>query len=166
MRFSLWKKRWLVPLVIMLGIVILNLSAPQARGFFYSLFAPFENFFWNMGSGISDFGTGIFRAGQLKKENEELREENTILIQQIVDMQDINRENEELREALDTGLREEFEFIFADVIGKNIGTDTLQIRKGTRDGVRVGMPVVTSSKVAVGKVIEAAEHVSVIQLLS
>lgn len=156
-------------LIISLGIlIILSLSFYQSnvKNFFYLISQSFQKDLWARGGNISDFFESLLKNGDLKKENEELKKVNQELLGKIASLQGFEEENRTLREALDIGLKKDFNLILADLIGKDFSGDFILINKGIRDGLGVGMPVVTAQKVLLGKISEVSENFSRVILIS
>ena len=102
-------------------------------------------------SGLSGSVTGFLdqflRASECSQENEQLREENRKLIEQMVDYENYKHENESLKEQL--GIQEEnpqWETMTASVIGRDPSDQfySFTIDKGTLDGVSYQDPVITA----------------------
>ena len=102
-------------------------------------------------SGLSGSITGLLdlflRASEISQENEQLREENRKLIEQMVDYENYKHENESLKEQL--GIQEEnpqWETMTASVIGRDPSDQfySFTIDKGTLDGVSYQDPVITA----------------------
>lgn len=108
----------------------------------------------------------------LQQENETLRIENIRLQEQYV------AENEQLRGLLDfKNANPTFSLVGADVVARGqsavvVGQDTnpylgyLIINAGSRDGVAIGMPVVASGAVLVGRIARVSPHLAYVQLLN
>jgi rod shape-determining protein MreC len=162
MRGQFTKKRVIAGAVVVLFVLSLNFFASEVRGFVYSVSSSFQAVLWDAGNGISNF----FGGGQLKIENDRLRRENFTLRGTRAELDETRKENEELRKALDIELKEDFTFVFADIIGKNIGEDVAILRGGADLGIKVGMPVITAEKAVVGKVEEVLLAQSKVRLIS
>jgi rod shape-determining protein MreC len=148
--------------IVLLFLFSLNLISSQVRGFTISVSSPFQAALWHAGDNVSTF----FAGGSLRIENKLLRQENLKLTSRIIELQVIEKENEELRSVLEFGLKKEFELAIGKIIAKNITDDTIIIRGGKDMGIQKDMPVITSSKVAVGKVVEVFNAHSLVRLLS
>lgn len=107
--------------------------------------------FQSVSAGISDSVTGFLdtflKAEEISQENEQLREENRQLIEQMVDYENYKHENESLKKQLD--IKEEhpkWETMTASVIGRDPSDQfySFTIDKGTLDGVSYQDPVITS----------------------
>ncbi len=112
---------------------------------------------------ISDWFSGIFMAGELKRENEELRRQISESRRLVLEAQDLKRENEELRKAL--GLRERFSYKLIPaqvvIIHQEIGGKFYTVDKGSRDGVERNDPVISSDGIF-GRVYQVGKSSSVI----
>ena len=162
MRKMVSHKKVVIGAIALLFLFGLNLASAQVRGFATGVSSPFLAALWHAGDNVSTF----FAGGSLHKENELLWQENLALQQEIVALQDIQKENQELRTILDLGLPEEFNLVMGQIIAKNLAQDVITITGGTNKGIREGMPVITASKVAVGRVTEVFEDHAKVQLLS
>ena len=153
---------------VIIAILILNLSpfSKSVKGFFYSLSEPVQVWLWEKGIKTSAFFQGFLRADNLTKENMLLKSENQKLLSQNIELEKLKKENELLRIALGLGLEKEFELVLAQVIAKDTGKDYLVINKGFQHGMEFGFPVITESKVLIGKIIETYENFSKIELLT
>lgn len=163
--FSL-KNRGIVLLVALALVFSLNLFSKDVRSFFSAALSPFQSWFWNLGDSSSDFISGIFRGATIKKENTGLVAENLKLQQELFSLQDIQKENQHLRKALALGVEKEFHIISTSIVGKDPTEDILFLDKGSSDGIREGMAVITPEKVAAGRIGEVFEHSSRLILLS
>ena len=166
MRFSARKKKILIVIIGLLIILSLNFFQKEVKGFFYSFSAPIQKSLWGAGDRVSDFFESIFRAKNLKKEAEELKLKNQELLAENVSLQNLKKENQILREALEIGLEKDFKLELAEVIGKDIGQDSLLINKGLKNGISEGMPVITQQKAILGKITEIYENFSRVRLIS
>lgn len=154
--------------LIIISFFLLNLPSfsQRIRNFFYTISEPIQGWLWQKGGGLFDFFDWLSKAKIVWQENESLKLENQELIQKSIELEQLRRENDVLRGALDLDLAGEFELIISDIIGREISEDYLIIDKGSKDGVVFGFPVITQQKSLVGKVIQVYETTSKIQLLS
>lgn len=153
-------------LIAVLLILSMNLYSDTARSWFFKIANPFQQILWNTGNGFSDFLSNMFHSSQLKQDNEELMRENILLTQSIAELDDIKKENIELRKAIRAELSVEFNVLVAEISGREIGSDTLLINKGLESGVDVNMPVITAEKLVVGRVIEVFNGFSRVSMIS
>jgi len=148
------------------GVFALNLISQEVRSVMYNLLSPMQEAVWKGSGGMQDFAIGLFHAGNLRSENEKLRDENLQLVQELVQLRVIAKENAELRSVLDAGLREEFSLLLAPIVGKLIGEDTILVRLPEGKEVKEGTAVITAGRVAVGKIVQVAGRIARVQLLS
>lgn len=153
---------------IIIAILILNLSpfSKSVKGFFYSLSEPIQLWLWEKGIKTSAFFQAILKAGNLTEENMFLKLENQELLSQNIELEKLKKENESLRTALGLGIEKEFNLEIAQIIAKEISNDCLMVNKGFNHGIKVGFPVITETKVLVGKISELYENISKVELLS
>ena len=167
MQKSLPWKNWLffiLGLCAFLGI--LNFFSRNVRSAFFYATLPLQSFFWEKGSEVSGFFDGIFQGGWYRKENVLLKEQAEVLYAKLAEFSVFQKENAELKKALELEVSQEFKTLGTRMIGKDISRDIVFIDKGMADGIIRGNAVITPSKVAVGEVIEAYDHVSKVRLLS
>ncbi|MCD6344097.1 MAG: rod shape-determining protein MreC [Anaerolineae bacterium] len=178
---------WLPYTLLTVALLFLILHEAGALGPFENLLglvvAPVER-------GLSDLITGVGnlfqttrdvrvlqqQVDELQSANDTLRVENIRLREQYV------AENQQLRELLDfKSENPTYSLVGADIVergsyifprGKVVGEDTnpylryFIINVGSRDGVAVGMPVVTSGAAMVGRIAKVTSHLSYVQLLN
>ena len=109
--------------------------------------APVQSLTSGLSGSITGFLDQFLRASEISQENEQLREENRKLIEQMVDYENYKHENESLKEQL--GIQEEnpqWETMTASVIGRDPSAQfySFTIDKGTLDGVSYQDPVITA----------------------
>lgn len=112
--------------------------------------APVQSLTSGLSGSITGFLDQFLRASEISQENEQLREENRKLIEQMVDYENYKHENESLKEQL--GIQEEnpqWETMTASVIGRDPSDQfySFTIDKGTLDGVSYQDPVITADGV-------------------
>ncbi|MDO8551082.1 MAG: rod shape-determining protein MreC [bacterium] len=166
MKFFIFRNKILSVAILVAVVLSLNFFQQDIKGFFYSVSRSFQKTLWLAGDETADFLGSIFRVESLKKENEEM----SFKIQELVflqsSMQELEKENKSLREALGLGLQKEFKLELAEIIGKDINQDSILIDKGIEDGVEKGMPLVTSQKVLIGNIAEVYRGYSRVLLIS
>jgi len=165
MRPSVKRKNLSLAVIGFLLILSLNFFKDEARGFFYSISESIQKDLWENGGVSSNFFGAIFRAPDLKKENEGLKFKVQELLFQKNYFKDLEKENKMLREALGLGLRNEFRFELAEIIGKDADRNSIIIDKGMKSGISEGLFVITSQKVLVGKIEEVHQNYSRVLLI-
>ena len=156
-------------LIIIVGVIVvlsLNFFQKEVKGFFYFISSPIQKNLWQGGDNVSGFFEGIFRAKTLEKENEELKLKIQLLLAENASLKELQKENEVLREALEVGLVKEFRLSLAEIVGKDIGQDSILINQGSKDGLSADMPVISQQKVLLGKITEVYESFSRVALIS
>ncbi len=162
MRDLVSKKKLMIGTAAVLFLFALNLISSQVRNFAMGISSPVQAVLWGTGHSISTF----FGGGKLLLENEVLKQENLALLSQHIALEDLEKENEELRRILDLGVTQEFRMVMGEIIGKNLMEDVIVIRGGENNGIQKGMPVITSEKVVVGRVLESFFSYAHVQLIS
>jgi len=154
--------------IVLIAIVVFGLNhfQNQIKSFVYNTSGFTQKILWDAGKNTSDLFASVFSAGNLKKEKEELSCDNQELLVKISALEDLKKENDELRNALGVGLEKDFNLLLAEITGKDISQDFITINKGSIDGVSKNMPVVTGHKVLVGKIGEVYKNYSKVMLLS
>lgn len=163
--------RFKIGLLLVLLIVfflVLNLTSADktVKNFFYSISSSIQKTLWRAGGAVSDFFETISETKNLKKENEELALKIQALLSENIQLKELRKENEILREALGVGLEKDFRLVFAEIIGKDISQDSLLIDKGSKDGIYKNSPVITQQKTLIGKISEVYENFSKVMLIS
>lgn len=105
--------------------------------------------------------------GQLEEENRRLQQEVQHLRTLNRGLDEISRQNNELRGALNLRKLPQFELVAAEVISRDSGTwyNSLVIDKGERDGLGVNDPVIVETKL-VGKISVAGPDSSMVLLVT
>jgi len=156
----------IVLLIALFTILNLTPAKKEIKNFFYLISSPIQKALWRAGDNISDFFEMVKEIKSLKKENEELKFKIVGLLAENTKLEELKRENEVLREALDIGLEKEFKLLLAEVIGKDIFQDTILIDLGSRDGISKDFPVINQQKALVGKIGEVYQDYSRVILIS
>ncbi len=115
------------------------------------LATPFRWVGNKIGDAFDGFGRYFSSIDRLYRENESLKEENELLERENSDKEAVIEENRRLREYLDIEKKyPSFRLSEALIVGR--ATDSYSslftLNKGSADGIKLGMPVVTSSGLA------------------
>jgi rod shape-determining protein MreC len=161
--------RFLALAAALLALAVLSQQswAAGARGTAKSALAPLEAQMMSLASAV-ERSTAIFGdIASLRADNQRLQAENQDLKRQLAEMNAAAYDNKELRLALDFQRSFGHRTVTAAVVGR--GPDafsrTLQIDRGSDDGVRAGMIVVSGAGL-VGRVREAGPHGAIVQTLA
>ncbi len=160
------QKTIVVFIFIVLIVVLVLVFQTPLRSFFYTISEPIQSWFWEKGKNSSDVLNGAFSFSALTKENQFLREENAGLLSQIAELENLKKENQELREALDIGLADDYVLAEATVFSVNFEQDFVLINKGRDDGIEKGMAVIDFHNILLGRVEEVYANQSKVFLLS
>lgn len=137
--------------LLMLGSFTLGWTAGPVGTAASYVFIPMQRGLTAVGNWISDKTYELATLKDVMKENEVLKTQVDELTDELNTLKLEQYDTEDLREllALDTGYSE-YHKLSASVIGKDAGNwfDTFLIDKGSRDGVAVGMNVITGRGLA------------------
>jgi len=140
--------------------------AAPARGVAKSAIAPLEAAMTQVAANVDHVMSGFGDVSALRAENQRLKAADEALRRQVVELNAAAKENATLRQALDFERSFGHRMVAAQVVGR--GPDgfsrTLQIDRGTADGVQPGM-IVTTGAGLVGRVREAGPHGAIVQTL-
>ena len=148
-------------LAVILLLIFFNywgwLSSP--KNFIYGISSPFLKFFQLVDrqiAGIFNFWTEL---KNLNWENKILRDENQQLLYENTNLKEALKENESLRQRLAIAPPEKEQLVLAQVTGylPQVGQYFL-IDKGSQQGLRAGMAVVTASNFFVGRLAEVGDR--------
>lgn len=80
----------------------------------------------------------------------------------------LEEENTSLRKGLDFVQKTGFKTLGADVIGKQIDPigSTIILNRGTKDGIKDGMPVIVHDGILIGSIARAEEDMSIVRLIT
>lgn len=153
-------------------MVVLAIASQQSwaagpRGTAKSLFAPLEAAVTSAVLQAERATWAFSDAARLRAENERLRSSDAQLRRQLVELSAAAKENAALRQALDFERAYGHRMVAAQVVG--LGPDgftrTLEIDRGSADGVEPGM-VVTTGAGLLGRIAEAGPHAAIVQTLA
>lgn len=163
--------RYLLPLVIFVALVgALLLVSPRTGQKIQATFLQMITPFFKTGSGVSEgiqnVTRGLKTLEELEDEVEVLRVENKELRATNQLLRDLEEENNKLRSALEFQRRSVYRLLTAQVIRRDPSTwwSTIQIDRGSQDGVIAEMPVLTDRGL-VGKIATVAPNTSTVLLL-
>jgi len=157
----------LCALMLLLAMLSQQSWAAGARGAARSALAPLEQTMTSAAAQFDHVASIFGDVSALRAENAKLRAADEQQRRQIVELQAAAKENAQLRQALDFQKSSGHRLVAADVIGAGPDalTRTMEIDRGTSEGVKPGMVVVTGAGL-LGRVREAGPHAANVQTLA
>jgi rod shape-determining protein MreC len=153
--------------MLLLAMVTQQPWAAGVRGQTKALLEPLEAAMTSISDRVGAWTAGFGDTAALRAESQRLEDQNAALRQQIAQLQADGVDNAALREALDFQRSYGHSTVAAQVVGR--GPDgfslTVEIDRGSADGVRPGMVVVTGAGL-VGRVSEVGQHGAIVQTLA
>jgi rod shape-determining protein MreC len=142
-------------------------STRNLQAGFYQMISPFLSSGSGLEKQISAMRQGLKTLEQLEAETQELRVENRSLKATNQALRDVETEVNRLRAALDYRERSLFKLVPAEVVTRETSTwwRTVTINRGSRDGIRGDMAVVTEEGL-VGKTTTVSDSIAVVLLVS
>ncbi|HJR24155.1 MAG TPA: rod shape-determining protein MreC [Acidimicrobiales bacterium] len=167
------RSRLTLALLILTSLAVLTLDfrdsgiVEGARRVAGTVFSPLRGVADTISEPFSNGWNGITDYGDLKEENERLRERLEEMEGQRVLEHTASEELDALSDELGIPWIGDIQGIRARVVSGPVSNfaHTVELSKGTEDGIREGMPVVSAAGL-VGKVVQATASRSVVQLLS
>jgi rod shape-determining protein MreC len=153
--------------MLLLAMLSQQSWAAGPRGAAKSALAPLEETMTSAADQVTRVASIFGDVSSLRAENARLRAADEQLRRQVVELDAAAKENAQLRSALAFEKSSGHKVVAADVIGA--GPDafsrTMEIDRGTADGIRPGMVVVTGAGL-LGRVREAGPHAASVQTLA
>ena len=138
------------------------------RNFFLEIGYPFQKVFYGLGRDMDEFFSFLGSIGSMRNENADLIRENNSLASQVAALQEVKSENNMLRQQLSLAPRNKYDLEASLVIGQDpqsLGS-WITIDKGSSEGIAVGMPVIVSDGILVGKISAIGMHSAKVSLLT
>ncbi|HEY6822864.1 MAG TPA: rod shape-determining protein MreC [Steroidobacteraceae bacterium] len=153
--------------MLLLAMVSQQPWAAGARGFLKGALTPFESAMTAAGNSVAQLTGGWGDSSGLRTENARLKAQNAELQKEVAQLQAQGLDNQALRQALDFERTYGHSMLAAQVVGR--GPDgfsiTLEIDRGSSDGLRPGMVVVSGAGL-VGRIIETGPHAAIVETLA
>jgi len=148
-------------MVASFGLLTLNLKKEKAittlESFVLAVLSPVHGVINNTTRKVGNAWAGYLDLVQVQKENTKLRAELSKLREQVNAGVELQQQNKRLLQFLDFKEKNQYELVLAQVVGIDSSnwSRAIFINRGSRDGIRANLPVVTHEGV-VGRVIEAS----------
>ena len=159
----------LIILIITWGMFTSRERASEGKieYFFNTAMVPLESLFNYIGGAVDDSWRTIIRLGQLKRDNDRLRQVIDQLKVRQAGLSALKKENERLREALKFIDSQPHELVAAETISANPSnlSRTLIINQGLNAGIRKNMAVISPEGV-VGRIGEVRDTTAEVILIS
>ena len=149
------------------GMIIYSLQS-DANGISSSVstvVSPLQKIVYNINSRVKETVDFFLNFSEVKLENEQLKQKNAELSNELIEYESLKDEVERLREALNfTESRSNYNYVGVNIIGYSGSSlsDGYIIDKGSNDGIAKNM-VVVSSKGLVGKVTKVSSNFAIVQ---
>jgi len=166
MKLSSVRNKIIIGFILVLIIFSLNFFNKEVKNFFYLISSPIQKIFWNAGQNILGFFGFIGKGKMLEEKNKELETKYFGLLAENTQLKELRKENDVLREALNSEIQKEFNLKTAEVISRDQSRDFILINKGLKDGIKEDMPVITQKKALLGKITEVYDNFSRVMLIS
>ena len=153
--------------MLLLAMVTQQPWAAGVRGNVKALLEPLEAAMTAASDRLGAVASGFGEVAALRAENQRLQDQNAALQRQVAELQAEGLDNAALRQALDFQRAYGHTTVPAQVVGR--GPDafnaSLEIDRGSADGLRPGMVVVTGAGL-VGRIVEVGPHAGLVQTLA
>lgn len=164
-------KRPLITLSVLGGIIIILIIVGRGpfssvSGFVRTLVKPFASFVHRSGEGVGSLVGNRQDTEDLKRQNEELKIENENLLAEKSRLLTLEDENSRLRDYLSFAQSQKRSLQMAEIIARGVPEDswrnreTVTLNQGTDNGINVGLPIVSSEGVLVGKITSVKNNIS------
>lgn len=153
--------------MVLLAMLSEQTWAAGARGAAKSALAPLESAMTQASRNLDRVTSVLGDISALRAENQRLQAADVALRRQVIELDAAAKENASLRQALDFRRTFGHTMVAAQVVGRGPDgfSSTVEIDRGTADGVRPGMIVATGAGL-VGRVREAGPHGAIVQTLA
>jgi len=159
-------KKISIILIVFLLIVFSFFFREGLRNSFYVVSYPVQSFFWNAGRGAANFNEVLFNYQEIVEEKKDLELKNWRLLNRVNSLEELKKENEILRKALEVDLKKDFNLEMVSLFGKDFSQDIVLINKGKTDNIKEGLPLINEYGVLYGKVEKVYDNFSQVFLIS
>lgn len=139
----------------------------RLRDGFSMLTAPMQSLGYSLTTPLRSLGQMLDNNNMTSSEIEAIRAENAFLRSEVIRLEEYEQEARRLSELMDIVNIYELEAVGARVINRSVDPwdRTITINRGTRAGVRVGMPVMSANGI-IGRVEAAGPDSAVVRLMT
>jgi rod shape-determining protein MreC len=167
------RSRFTLILLVLTSITILTLdfrgssAVRGVRDAAATAFSPVRGAAEKVFSPVGNVWNGIWHYGDVKKENDQLRNEVDDLRGQAALNADAAKQLEDLKQLSALDSLTQYQQVTARVASGAIGNfeNTIQLDKGSGAGLKVGMPVLTGAGL-VGRIVQVTSDTSVVKLIT
>ncbi len=166
-------RTWLLLVLAAIAVVLLLLHEGgqllPIENVVQAALSPIERAASGLFNGFGNLFGAVRDLNELRTRNAELETQNQNLLTEIAQLRGLQGENATLRELLNfTQENPQYQYQTAAVIGRDPSPYLryITINAGTREGVQVGMPVVTAGATLIGRVTDAGLRSAKVQLLN
>jgi rod shape-determining protein MreC len=167
------RSRFTLLVLVLTSVTVLTLdfrgagAVDDLRGAASTVFSPLADAASAVTEPFTDAWNGAFGYDDLEQENEALRERIAELEGNAAEATDAIRQLDELAELEGISRYTQLESVIARVVGGSLTNfeHSIQLDRGTDDGIGVGMPVVTGAGL-VGQVVAATSNRATVQLIT
>ncbi len=167
------KNLWVLVIVMLILLVMISYTGDRREAvslleeYLMAVVVPVQKLFSGLGQSIQSVVHAVLSHQEIKAENMSLREAFGVYQEKVIMMEELKLENSRLKEMLDFREESPKELVAARVIGRDPGRwfNTVTLDRGTDDGVRKEMPVVTPQGL-VGMVSSATRNTAEVILLT
>lgn len=167
-------KRILILLAVLISVFVLIFSAaggkyqfPMSERIVMTVLAPFQGVINSVGNHVRQMTTAVWEIATVYQQNKMLLSEVEQLREMKVEVNEVMAENQRLRTLLGyKQIATQFDLVSARIIARDPGnwTDTMMINRGTNDGIKKDMVVVTAQGL-VGNVVNVFNSTARVQLI-
>jgi rod shape-determining protein MreC len=168
---NLYFKKVRIPVIFLLAIILLITNPISIRKTLRSVLIPIETLGAKLRGSSGSLYSALKENERLAKENAGLETEIGRLADKLASKEDVFRENVRLREILDYKEKLGRKIIVANILGYDPTSilSTIVIDRGTDDGVRKGLCVVTikgEKELLLGRIIDLFSGSSIVLLIT
>ncbi|MGD0576864.1 MAG: rod shape-determining protein MreC [Candidatus Staskawiczbacteria bacterium] len=162
---NIWIKFLIGAAALLIFFAILNFFNSGIKNTFFAVSSPVQKIFWSAGESSSGFLSSFVNAGNLDKENQDLKNQTQQLQAEVASLQSVINGNAAQSAVSAACQNNGFKLLMAGVTGLN-DQDILSINKGSEDGVSADMPVINQRGALYGKVSKVYKNYSEVTLIS